>query len=157
MRKTLIFMIFSSFLLACQANSSSSHHPHLQQVLGQAAIAILQQPEQVQALTMAAAKDKSRLLLAGYPVASQSLLSDARQIEQLQSILLNDSHYQFTNKKRCAFVPQTGFRFIQQEQSVDVIVDRSCGLIEIHTDSQRLRADRDPAKSQWQQFLNQLS
>ena len=96
-------------------------------------IQILAQAERVESFRLKAKPNPSlpqKNRLGNYPIEENGQgrnLSQA-EIKDLQKLFFSEQSYYFEASKRCRFLPEMGFHFVKNEQSVEVLFSFSCNL-----------------------------
>ena len=89
----------------------------------------------------------------GYKEAGPSKPLTAAQVKELQTLLLDDSHYILDMTKSCVFSPTTLLIFARNGEEVRVLSSPSCKQIKImYKDQKSVFLDNDPIHDQLESF-----
>ncbi|MEK8020920.1 MAG: hypothetical protein VSS75_028955 [Candidatus Parabeggiatoa sp.] len=105
----------------------------VQAFLGCEIIQILAQPERVESFRVKAKPNPSlpqKNRLGNYPIEENGQGINLTQVEikDLHKLFFSEKSYYFEASKRCRFLPEMGFHFVKNEQSVEVLFSFSCNL-----------------------------
>jgi hypothetical protein len=105
----------------------------VQAFLGCEIIQILAQAKRVESFRVKAKPNPSlpqKNRLGNYPIEENGQGRNLTQaeIKDLQKLFFSENSYYFEASKRCPFLPDMGFHFVKDDQSVEVLFSFSCNL-----------------------------
>ncbi|HPQ54149.1 MAG TPA: hypothetical protein PK253_12950 [Spirochaetota bacterium] len=113
--------------------------------LGNEIIEIIKSPDTVESYTIKIKKADTGTRIAGYPVISRGPNLTPQQIDQIQSVLLDQNTYLFDFVKKCLFLPEYALKFRKGTYEVVVLLCFSCEELTFVCNGRELLEDFDNA------------
>jgi hypothetical protein len=168
MKKTSYFVVIVLLLLAvlgCRSSQvTEDFPPSLRHLLGEEICQLVSTAQRVEFYHLNAMMDYERnnipAMLRGIPIVAGPIQLDKAQKQALRLWLTEPGHYLIEDQgiaKRCFFEPESGFRFITDRDTTDILVSLNCLELRAYNQNTIRVEDIDPGERAWGQLLSYLT
>ena len=121
-------MKYASLLLLLLSGCGATN-AQVREFLGTDIVRILETADRVEAIRVDGSlesRDSVEEKIGDYPITSVGPALSAEQIATLRGLIFDEANWQFDLAKACEFMPGVDYRFMVEDEQVDVLLCFSC-------------------------------